>query len=42
MNEKLEPWLVKVQRSDLWTRRDRILERAENLVAEHGEDAVLY
>ena len=42
MDEKLKPWLYKVQRKDLWARRDRILKRAKKLVAEHGEDKMLY
>ncbi len=39
---KLKPWLIKVQSKDLWARRDRILKRAEKLIAKHGEDKVLY
>ena len=42
MDEKLKPWLYKVQRKDLWARRDRILKRAEKLIAKHGEAEILY
>ncbi|MCP4903289.1 MAG: hypothetical protein GY906_40525 [bacterium] len=42
VNEKLKPWLLKTQSKGLWARRDKILKRAKNLVAEHGEDKVLY
>ena len=42
LDQRLEPWLFKKQRKSLWERRDRILERAQELVDKHGEDAVLY
>jgi hypothetical protein len=42
MNETLKPWLGKDQRSSLWERRNRILKRAERLIAEHGEEEILY
>jgi len=42
LEERLSPWLHKAQRKSLWVRRDRILERAKNLIAEHGEDKMLY
>lgn len=41
-DERLKPWLFKAQRKSVWERRDRILERARELVAEQGEDEVLY
>lgn len=42
VEERLKPWLLKQQIKSLWARRDKILERADKLVAEHGESAVLY
>jgi len=42
MNETLEPWLLKDQRSGLWERRNRILKRAERLIADYGEERTLY
>ena len=42
LEERLGSWLIKAQRKCLWARRDRILERAKKLVAEHGEDKMLY
>ena len=42
MNERLNRWLLKVQRGDLWARRNRILKRADKLIAEYGEEEVLY
>ena len=42
LDERLEPWLTNPQIKSLWERRERILERAQKLVAELGEDAVLY
>ena len=42
MDERLGPWLSKRERKSLWGRRDRILELADERVAEHGEEAVLY
>ena len=42
MNEKLKPWLGKDQRSALWERRNRILKRAERLIADYGEEKILY
>ena len=32
------PWLIKAEIKSLWNRRERILERAQELIAEHGED----
>lgn len=40
--ERLEPWLTRDQLKSLWTRRGKILERADKLVKEHGEDKILY
>jgi hypothetical protein len=37
----LEPWLTKPQRAALLARRDLIVERADRLLAERGEEAVL-
>lgn len=42
LNETLKPWLHKDQLSGLWQRRNRILERAERLIADYGEDETLY
>jgi hypothetical protein len=42
LEETLQPWLMKAQIRSLWERRERILDRAGSLIAEHGEDAVLY
>jgi len=42
LDARLEPWLSKRQRKALWARRDKILDRAETLIAERGEAAVLY
>jgi hypothetical protein len=42
MNERLKPWLLKDQRSGLWERRNRILKRAERLIADYGEERTLY
>jgi len=42
LEERLKPWLIKAQTRSLWERRNRILKRAEKLIAEHGENAVLY
>lgn len=42
LNERLKPWLHKDQRSALWERRDRILKRAGQLVADYGEERTLY
>jgi hypothetical protein len=42
MYEKLKPWLHKDQRSGLWVRRNRILKRAERLIADYGEEKTLY
>ena len=41
LDEKLGPWLSRRQIKALWQRRDRILELAEDRVAEFG-DSVLY
>lgn len=42
LDERLNPWLNKSQIKSLWKRRAKILECAEKLVAERGEDKVLY
>jgi hypothetical protein len=42
LDERLEPWLTKAELKDLVKRRERILERVDRLIAEHGEDEVLY
>jgi hypothetical protein len=42
MNETLKPWLPKDQRGSLWERRNRILKRAERLIADYGEEKTLY
>jgi hypothetical protein len=42
LNETLKPWLHKDQRAGLWQRRNRILKRAEELVADYGEERTLY
>jgi hypothetical protein len=42
MYEKLKPWLHKDQRSGLWVRRNRIIKRAERLIADYGEEKTLY
>lgn len=42
MNEKLKPWLHKDQRAALWERRKRILKRAQQLIADYGEERTLY
>ncbi len=42
LDELLEPSLLKAEIKSLWDRRNRILERAKELVAEHGEDKILY
>jgi len=42
MNETLKPWLPKDRRSALWARRNQILKRAEMLIAEYGEEEILY
>ena len=39
---RLEPSLTKDQLKSLWERREKILERADKLVKEHGEDKILY
>ena len=40
-SSRLEPWLLKSQLKSLWKRRAKILERADALIAEHG-DKILY
>lgn len=40
--ERLGPWLTRDQLKSLWSRRGKILERADTLVMEHGEDKILY
>jgi len=42
LDQMVGPWLKKPELKDLVKRRERILERADRLIAEHGEDAVLY
>ena len=42
MNETLKPWLHKDQIGSLWTRRSRILKRAQQLIADYGEERTLY
>lgn len=42
VTKKLNQWLLKAQTKTLWARRDKILKRADKLIAKHGEDAVLY
>lgn len=42
LHERLKPWLIKSQIKSLWDRREKILERSQKRVAEHGEDKVLY
>ena len=39
---RLEPSLTKDQLRSLWERREKILERADKLMREHGEDKILY
>ncbi len=42
LKQRMGRWLTKGQREALLARRDRILERAERLVAEQGEERVLF
>lgn len=42
LNERLKPSLIKAEIRSLWNRRERILEQAQELIAEHGEDKILY
>jgi hypothetical protein len=42
LDELLKPSLLKAEIKSLWERRNRILERARKLIAEHGEDKILY
>lgn len=42
MNETLKPWLHKDQLGSLWARRNRILKRTQQLVADYGEERTLY
>ena len=42
LNETLKPWLHKDQRAGLWERRNRILKREKQLVADYGEERTLY
>jgi len=42
LDKVLKPSLLNAEIKSLWDRRGRILESAEELVAEHGEDKVLY
>jgi hypothetical protein len=39
---RLEPSLTRDQLKSLWDRREKILERVDTLVKEHGEDKILY
>ena len=42
LKKQLGKWLSKVQRTKLLQRRDLIIQRAERLIAERGEESVLY
>jgi len=42
LEKRLKPSLIKAEIKSLWNRRERILERAQELIAEHGEDKILY
>jgi len=42
LEKRLKPSLIKAEVRSLWDRRKRILERAQELIAEHGEDKILY
>ncbi len=42
LNELFKPWLHKDQRGSLWERRNRILKRAKQLIADYGEERTLY
>jgi len=42
VDRQLGPWLTQSELKDLLKRRQRILERADRLIAERGEDEVLY
>jgi hypothetical protein len=42
INETLKPWLHKDQLGGLWQRRNRILKRAKQLIADYGEERTLY
>jgi hypothetical protein len=42
LQAKLDPWLTSQQVEALWARRQRILDLADQLVAERGEGRVLY
>jgi len=42
MNETLKPWLHKDQIGSLWERKKRILKRAQQLIADYGEERTLY
>jgi len=42
LNERLKPSLIKAEIRSLWDRRERILEQAQERIAEHGEDKILY
>lgn len=42
LDRALEPWLTRSELKYLVKRRERILERADRLVAEHGEGEVLF
>jgi len=42
LEKRLKPSLIKAEVRSLWDRRKRILERAQDLIAKHGEDKILY
>ncbi len=42
LEERLGPWVTKPKRKAILARRDLILARASEVIAERGEDAVLY
>jgi len=42
LEDRLKPSLTSAEMRSLWDRRKRILERARELVAEHGEEKILY
>ena len=42
LTERLKPSLIKAEIRSLWDRRERIIEQAQELIAKHGEDKILY
>jgi hypothetical protein len=42
LEKRLKPSLLKSEIRSLWKRREQILERARKLIAEYGEDKILY